>query len=181
MSLESLTPEEKKALQDAQNAQKLLRTLLTSSDEETKRAAQRLLKKADSSLNFPDLEAADAAAAARAESAKEVAKLREELAANQAAARRQEEDKRIRDAGYDPEKVRKLADEKGVADLDFMVQVLQSRDALSEPTHPSFQPMPETDLKQIWDNPDKWLHETIEKVHNEFTGRRGNPLSGLGA
>lgn len=179
MSLEGLTPEERKSLQEAQNAQKLLRTLLSSSDEEVRRSAQRLVQKVDPSLRFPDLEAADAIAAAKQASAEETRKLREELAANKEAARRAEEDKRIRDAGYDPEKVRKLADEKGVADLDFMVQVLQSRDALSEPSHPSFQPLPEPDLKELWANPDKWRLDKIQEVHNEFHGRRGNPLAGL--
>lgn len=180
MSLESLTPDEKKALQESQKAQQLLRALLSDPDPEYRHAAQRLLKKKDPNLQFPELDQVDAVEAAKKVADEKVAAMRAEIAADKAANRRAEEDKKIRDAGYDPEKVRKIADERGVADLDLVVQMLQAKDALAEPSNPSFQPLPAPDLKELWANPDAWLHNKIEEVHREFGGKRSNPLSNFG-
>ena len=186
MSLESLTAEEKAQLQRANDAHKLLSELLADPSPEVRKTAMRLAKQKRPDLRFPELEAEEAATAASKVTLDRVSALENELTQERARRLKAEEEGRIRQRGYDPEAVYKLMTDKGVANLDTMLDVLDADAQLAEPSgqfRPFKNPAEEV-LKDVKDqrghvDVDALRSKLIEQAMGEVKGAKQNPLGWL--
>lgn len=172
MSLDSLTPEEKREFETARARAKLLESLVDDTDKDVARQAKRLLKKKNPSLHFADIEAEEAVDAALKPVREENARLQDELVRNRAQELLQKEDQDIRAADLDPTAVRKFMQEQGTTNLPLAIEVLQSRRALAEPTSPAFQPFEKPDIKDMWDDPSAWRQKKGLEVQAELRGQQ---------
>jgi hypothetical protein len=170
VSLDSLTPEERREIDTAKARAKLLESLVDDTDKDISTTAKRLLKKKNPSLHFPDIEAQDAVEAATTKMREENARLQEELLRNRAQEALQNEDKKIRDADLDPTEVRKFMQEQHTTNLDLAIEVLQSRRALAEPSPAQFEPFKPPDIKEMWNDPSGWRQNEAYKVQAELRG-----------
>lgn len=186
MSLESLTPDERRQIEAANASHKLLGELLSDGDPEVRKSAMRLAKKKRPDLRFAELEAEEAATAASKGVADEVKALRSELETERAMRLKAEEAARIRERGYDPERVYTLMTEKGIANLDTMLNVLDADAQLAESTGGSVRPMKNPAAELLKDvkpgepvDVEALRGKLIDTVVGEMHGRRTNPLSFL--
>jgi hypothetical protein len=189
MGLESLTPAEREALSRAQDAQRLLNELLTDSDPEVRRGAMKLAKKKRPDLRFPELEAEEIASSKTKATEDRLHKLEEELQQERALRLRADEENRIRARGYDPAQVYKVMEERGVANLDTMLDVLDASAQLGEPSGGSvhtFKNPAEEILKDVktengFVDIDALRGRLVEQAVNDLgvNGRRPNPLGWL--
>ena len=101
-SLENLTPEQRRDL----NLGRLTAQLLT--NPETRETTARILQKADSTLQFPDIAAKDVAKAAQEKSDSKIAELEARLRERDARVALEKQHQRIRDAGLDVKLVNEL-------------------------------------------------------------------------
>lgn len=171
MSLDSLTPEERQEFERAKARATLLTDLIDDSDPETSMAAKRLLKHKKPELRFPEIETADAVAAATKEMQAKNDELRQEILRNRAEAALQTEDEEIRKAQLDPVEVRKFMQEHGTTNLGLAIEVLQSRQALAAPTPSGFEPVKIPDLKEMWEDPTQYRMNEGYKVQAELRGQ----------
>lgn len=187
MSFESLTPDEARQLRQAQDGAKLLNELLTHTDANTRRAAQKLARQARPDLRFPELEASDAEERATAAAKAETDNLRKELEQERAARLKAEETARIRERGFDPELVYKAMTDRGIVNLDTALAMFEAEQQLGESTAGSVRnfktPTAEIPKEVIADNGsvdvDALRSHLIGKYFEETGQKRTNPLGFL--
>lgn len=186
MSLESLSVEEKRQLQQAQDAHKLLTDLLTDADPQVRRSAMKLAKKKRPDLRFPEIEAEEAVETAHKATNDRIATLERQLQESEARRLKSEEEAKIRSRGYDPAAVYKLMDTKGVANLDTMLDVLDADAHIGDSTSGNLRPFKnpsEEILKDV--KPGERIDvealrgRLVEQAVGEISGRRVNPLGWL--
>lgn len=188
MSLESLTPEERAALKRDQDGARLLNELLTNSNAETRRAAQRLAKQARPDLRFAELESLEAEERATTAARQATDDLRKELEQERAMRLKAEEVAKIQARGFDPEAVYKAMTERGIVNLDTALDVFEAAQQLGESSAGSARPFKpnkaEIPKEVIADNGsvdiDALRSHLIEKHFEETQGRRRNPLGFVG-
>ena len=187
MGFESLTVEEKRQLQQSQDAAKLLNELFTDADPKVRREAQALARKKRPDLRFPELEASEAEERALAAATKETDALRKELEQERAARLKAEEVGKIRERGFDPELVYKAMGERGIVSLDTALAMFEAEQQLGESTAGSVRnfkhPMPEIPKEVMADNGsvdvDALRTHLIGKYFEETGQAKSNPLGFL--
>jgi hypothetical protein len=169
-SLEDLTPEQRQEL----NIGRLTRQLLT--DPETRESTAKLLQKADKSLQFPDIAAKDEARKIKEEANEKVSALEQKLLERDAREALSKQHQRVRDAGLDVKMVTELMDKHGIPPTedgyDIIMELVQSRAQLAEPTPEQFAPLARPDIKEMWNDPVKWREAEGYKVLNELIANR---------
>jgi hypothetical protein len=171
-SLEGLTPQQIKDLAGGMTA------LLNSTDPDTRLGVQRMLKKVDPNLSFPELVQADAISAAVTEVKKTAEELRQEQAQRDFRANTEREHEQIRARGYKVEDVQKFMTERGIVKFDTALQVLDMQSTLAAPTpealaqHGNYD-MPE-DQKEIFKNPAGWARKTAHALIDQLKGRKAS-------
>lgn len=170
MSLEGLSNDQIKQLASG------MQTLLTSNDADTRRGAQRLLKKVDPKLTFPELEQEDALAAAIKPIQEDNQKLRDEIKERDFRAQVEKDHARVTGRGYKVEDVQKFMQDRGIVNFDTAMEVLDMQNRLASPTPESLatgQPynMPE-EQKDIFANPSKWAREMAHKIIGQNLARK---------
>jgi hypothetical protein len=187
MSLESLTPEEQRSLRQAQDGAKVLNELLTHSDPDVRKSAQRLAKKARPDLRFPELEAHDAEERARAAAREENEALRKDLEQEKAARLKAEEIAKITSKGFDPEMVYKAMESRGIVNLDTALSMFEAEQQLGESSSGNTRPMklPKADVPPELVQPNGAIDveglrsHLIDKYYEESGQKRVNPLGFL--
>jgi hypothetical protein len=169
-SLENLTPEQRRDL----NLGRLTAQLLT--NPETREQAARILQKADSTLQFPDIAAKDAVRQAKEEGQKQIDALALQLRERDARAALEKQHQRVREAGLDLKMVTELMEKHGIPPTpdgyDIVMELVQSRAQLAEPTTEMIQPFHVPDIKEMWNDPVKWREAEGYKVLNELMAQR---------
>ena len=169
-SLENLTQEQRAEL----NIGRLTRQLLT--DPETREATAKLLQKKDSSLQFPDVAAKEEMRRTEEKSAAKVAELEKRLLEREARESLSRQHKRIEDAGLDVKMVTELMEKHGIPPTEdgygLVIELVQGRQHLAEPTPEQFAPMKIPNLKEMWNDPVKWREAEGYKVLNELIASR---------
>ncbi len=171
VSLEDLSADERATF----NLGKLVHTMLQ--DKELASSTKRLLKKKNPALTFPELDTEDAVAAVREETSKQVKDLEDLLKKREAVDALKNEEARITEAGLDPKAVREFMDKKGITDVEVVIELFESRQALAEPTVNGIEPFRYADaspeeLKKMWADPVKWREEKSYEVLRELRGRK---------
>lgn len=169
-SLENLTPEQRQEL----NLGRLARQLLT--DPETREQTAKLLQKTDKTLRFPDVEAKDEARKAAEKQQERIAELEKRILDTEARNKLTQYHNKIREAGLDVKAVSELMDKHGLAptdeNYDFIIEHIQSKAQLAEPTTEQIQPFRVPDVKEMWNDPVRWREEQGYKVLNELIAQR---------
>lgn len=170
--LEDLSPDERAKF----NLGNLVSTMLT--DPKLAKQTKKLLKEKNPELHFPELEVEEAIAATEKKSQAQIDELTAALRKKEAKEALAAEEKLITDAGLDPKAVREFMTKEGITNVDFVIELFQSRDALAEPTTSSVGPfrwegVSQDDLKNMWKDPVKWREEKAYEVINELRGKRG--------
>ena len=169
-SLENLTTEQRSELA----AGKLFRQLL--SDPQTRERAARLAQEKDKNLHFPDIEAKDVAAKEREKSQEAISGLEKKLLERDARDALAKQHQRIKDAGLDVKMVTELMEKHGIPPTEdgygIIIELVQQRAQLAEPTPETFAPYRIPDLKEMWNDPVKWREEQGYKVLNELIAQR---------
>jgi hypothetical protein len=169
-SLEHLTPEQRQEL----NIGKLTRQLLT--NPETREQAAKLLQKADTTLQFPDIAAKDEARKLKEEAQERIDALELRLKERDAREALSKQHQRVKDAGLDVKMVTELMEKHGIAPTeegyDLVMELVQSRAQLAEPTTEQLQPFRIPDIKEMWNDPVKWREQEGYKVLNELMAAR---------
>jgi hypothetical protein len=163
MSLEGLPATQVQQLASGMQA------LLSCPDAEVRKGAQRLLKKVDPKLNFPELEAEDQIATQLAAIRKENEDLRNNLKERDFTADVREQHKRVVSRGFKVEDVQKFMTERGIVNFDTAMNVLDMEQRLAAPTPEAMAgnyDLPE-ESKDIFKNPAQWARKT---AHNLITG-----------
>lgn len=168
--LEELSTEERAKF----NLGNLVSTML--SDPTLSKDTKRLLKKKNPDLNFPELDAEEAIRAAEERSASQVNELKDALRRREAQDALAAEEAKITAAGLDPKAVRKFMTDEGINNVDVVIELFESRQALAEPTTNELSPfrfegVTQDDLKNIWKDPVKWREEKAYEVINELRGK----------
>lgn len=187
MSFESLSAEEKRQLQQAQDAAKLLNELLTDPDANVRRTAQSLAKKKRPDLRFAELEATEAEERATAAARKETEELRKELEQERAARLKADEIAKIMARGFDPEAVYKAMSDAGIVNLDTALAMFEAKQQLGESTAGSVRsfkhPVPEIPKEVMNENGsvdvDALRTHLIGKYFEETGQTKSNPLGFL--
>jgi len=83
-----------------------------------------------------------------------------------------EEDAKITAVGLDPKVVRKFMTDEGINNVDIVIELFESRQALAEPSTSQVGPfrlegVTQDDLKSMWKDPVKWREEKAYEVINE--------------
>jgi hypothetical protein len=168
MSLEGLNEAQVKQLASGMDA------LLNSTDAEVRKGAQRLLKKVDPKLNFPEIEMEHAITQAVDPLRKENETLRNELKEKEFTQTIQKEHERIVQRGYKVEDVQKFMKDRGIVNYDTAMSVMDMEQRLAAPTPDAVSgvyDMPESQ-KEIFKNPAQWARKTAHNVINELTARK---------
>lgn len=169
-SLENLTAEQRAEL----NLGKLTRKLLT--DPDSREQAAKLLQKADNTLQFPDIAARDEARKLQDKAQEKVDALEKKLLERDARDALAKQHQRIRDAGLDVKMVTELMEKHGVPPTEegysLIMELVQSRSQLAEPTSEQLQPFRAPDIKEMWNDPVKWREGEAYKVLNELMAQR---------
>jgi hypothetical protein len=169
-SLENLTPDQRAEL----NLGRLTRKLLT--DPDSREQAAKLLQRADSSLQFPDIAAKEEARKIEAKSAEKISELEKRLLERDAREALAKQHDKIRAAGLDVKLVNELMEKHGIppteAGYDIVIELIQSRAQLAEPTSEQLTPFKAPDIKEMWNDPVKWREAEGYKVLNELMAAR---------
>lgn len=169
-SLENLSQEQRAEL----NIGRLTRQLLT--DPDTREATAKLLQKKDSTLQFPDIAAKDEVRKEREKSQEQIEELRKRLLEREARDALAKHHARIKDAGLDVKMVEELMQKHGIPPTDdgygLIMELVQSRAQLAEPTTEQIQPFRIPDIKEMWSDPVKWRETEGYKVLNELIAQR---------
>jgi hypothetical protein len=168
-SLEDLSPEQKQAINLGNLAKQLL------ANPETRESAQRLLKKGDAKLTFPELEIKDSVARVREEADEKVKVLAAKVQKIEAERALEVLHAKVRDAGLELEAVIKLMETHGLAptapNYDLAIRVLRQDAALAEPTSDSLRPADIPNFKEMLADPIGWRTREAEKIQREFHPR----------
>ena len=169
-SLENLTAEQRAEL----NLGKLTRQLLT--NPETRENTARLLKKGDANLSFPDVDARDELRKVQEKADEKLSALETRMRERDARDALEKHHARIREAGLDVKAVNELMEKHGIAPTEegygIVMELLQSRAALAEPTTEQITPFRIPNVKEMWNDPVKWREEEGYKVLNELMAQR---------
>lgn len=169
-SLENLTPDQRAEL----SLGKLTRQLLT--NPETRESAAKLLKKGDANLHFPDIEAKDELRKVQEKADEKINGLEQKLRERDAREILEKQHARIREAGLDVKAVTELMEKHGIAPTEegygIVIELIQSRAALAEPTTEGVTPFRVPNIKEMWNDPVKWREEEGYKVLNELIAQR---------
>jgi hypothetical protein len=169
-SLENLTPEQRAEL----NIGRLTKQLLT--DPETREQAAQLLQRADKTLRFPDVDAKAEARKLQEKAQEKIRELEQRIVATEARSKLEKYHAKIRDAGLDVKLVNELMEKHGLAmtdeNYDFIIDHIQSKAQVAEPTTEGIQPFRIPDIKEMWNDPVKWREEQGHKVLNELIAQR---------
>lgn len=166
MGLEDLSEEDKRRL----NLAKLVEEMLV--DPTLATQTKRLLKQKRPTLNFPELDQAEALAKVKEEADARVQAIRDEIRTNEAKKALQAESTKIEEAGLDVKAVREYMEKQGITNVDVVIELFQSRAALAEPSTPQFQPIKVPNLKEMWENPVAWREKEGMAVLSELRGRK---------
>lgn len=170
-SLEDLPPEAQAQL----NLGKLVHTMLK--DPKLSTSTKRLLKQKNPDLVFPELEVEDAVAKVREETSEQLKTLQDALDKQNATKALEAEDAKITEAGLDPKVVREFMTKNGIVNVDVVIELFQSRDALAEPSTDSIGPFrfkdasPE-DLAAMWKNPVAWREKKAYEILGEMRAKQ---------
>lgn len=169
-SLENLSAEDRQAIAIGRLGRQLLQ------DPEHRDQVARLLKKADPKLQFPDIEAKDAVRKVEEAAAARVQELEKKLLERDAKQALERQHQRIRDAGLDVKMVNELMEKHGIPPTDdgydLVMEVINSRAQLAEPTTEVIQPMVKPDIKEMWNDPVAWREKQGYQVLNELIAAR---------
>src|SRR6516162_2289527 len=169
-SLENLSQEQRAEL----NIGRLTRQLLV--DPDTREATAKLLQKKDSTLTFPDIAAKEEARKAQENANSRVAELEKRLLERDARENLARQHKRIEEAGLDVKMVNELMEKHGIPPTDegygIIIELVQQRQHLAEPTPEQFAPFKIPNLKEMWNDPVKWREAEGYKVLNELIAQR---------
>jgi len=169
-SLENLSAEQRAEL----NIGRLTRQLLT--DPDTREATAKLLQKKDSTLQFPDVAAKDEARKAEEKATARVADLEKKLLERDAREALSRQHRRIEEAGLDVKMVTELMEKHGIPPTEdgygIVIELVQGRQQLAEPTPEGFAPFKVPNLKEMWNDPVKWREAEGYKVLNELIAQR---------
>jgi hypothetical protein len=169
-SLENLTAEQRAEL----NIGRLTRQLLT--DPETREQAAKLLQKADKTLQFPDVAAKEEARKIREASDEKISALEQRLKERDAREALTKQHDRVREAGLDVKMVTELMEKHGIPPTedgyDLVMELVQKRAQLAEPTPEQFAPLQRPDIKEMWNDPIKWREAEGYKILNELIANR---------
>jgi hypothetical protein len=148
--------------------------LLQSNNSEVRRGAQRLLKRVDPNLNFPEIELDEAISAAVKPLQEDNEKLRNDLKERDFKATVSAEHERVRQRGFKVEDVQKFMTERGIVNFDTAMNVLDMEQRLATPTPEAVSgvyELPEKS-KEIFTNPAQWARRTAHQVIDEFKNRK---------
>jgi hypothetical protein len=151
-----------------------MQALLSSPDAEVRRGAQRLLKKVDPKLNFPELEQETALEASLASIRKENQDLRDQLKERDFKADTREQHKAVVARGFKVDDVQKFMTERGIVSFDTAMNVLDMEQRLAAPTPEAMAgtyDLPE-ESKDIFKNPAQWARKTAHNMINQFQARK---------
>jgi hypothetical protein len=169
--LEELSLEERQKF----NLGALVATML--SDPVLGKQTKRLLKTKSPDLSFPELDAEDAILKGQEKSQAQIDELKTLLRTREARDALASEDAKITAVGLDPKVVRKFMTDEGINNVDIVIELFESRQALAEPTTSSvgpfrFEGVTQDDLKNMWKDPVKWREEKAYEVINELRGKK---------
>lgn len=168
MSLEGLSEAQIKQLASGMQA------LLNSNESEVRRGTQKLLKKVDPKLNFPEIELDEAISAAVKPLKEDNEKLRSELQEKEFKATVLNEHQKIQARGFKVDEVQKFMQERGIVNYDTALNVLDMEQRLASPTPESVSgvyDLPEAS-KDIFKNPAQWARKTAHDVINQLQQRK---------
>lgn len=169
-SLENLTAEQRAEL----NIGKLTRQLLT--DPSTREATAKLLQQVDKGLKFPDIDARDEARKATEKSEAKIAELAQALKERDARDALAKQHSRIKEAGLDIKMVEELMEKHGIPSTEdgygIVMELVQSRAQLAEPSPEALEPFKVPDIKEMWQDPVRWREKEGYRVLNELMAQR---------
>ena len=169
-SLENLTPEQRQELSLGRLAKQLLTT------PETREDTARLLHKADKSLVFPDIQAKDELRKVQEKADERINDLAKKLHERDAREALAKQHARIEAAGLDIKMVNELMEKHGIPPTEdgygVIIELIQARAQLAEPTTEQIQPFRIPNIKEMWTDPVKWREEEGYKVLNELIAAR---------
>jgi hypothetical protein len=169
-SLENLTAEQRQELAIGKLGKKLLL------DPETREAAATLLKKADSTLQFPDIDAKNESRKVKEDAQKRIDELEGRLRERDAREALAKQHARIEEAGLDVKMVNELMEKHGVPSTEdgynLIMELIQSRAQIAESTPEVIQPMVKPDIKEMWRDPVAWRAKEGYNVLNELLRAR---------
>lgn len=139
---------------------------------------KKLLKAADPNLQFPELDTDERIEKIREEGKQTAEELRQQLAQRDAREALQAEETKITEAGLDPKAVRAYMSEKGILDVEVVIELFQARQQLAEPSADQlngtarFSDVPEKELNAMWANPSAYRQQKAEEILRESRGGR---------
>jgi hypothetical protein len=151
-----------------------MQALLSSSDPEVRKGAQRLLKKVDPKLQFPELEQETLLDTALAAIRKENEDLRNSLKERDFTTEVKEQHKRVVARGFKVEDVQKFMTDRGIVSFDTAMNVLDMEQRLAAPTPEAMAgtyDLPE-ESKDIFKNPAQWARKTAHNLINQFQAKK---------
>lgn len=170
-SLENLTPDQRAELNIGRLAKQLLM------DPKYRESTAKLLQEKDPTLRFPDVDAKEEARKAAEKQNEQIADLKKALMERDAKDKLREYHKKIRDAGLDVKLVTEMMDKHGLAptdeNYDFIIEHIQAKASVAEPTSEGIQPFRIPNIKEMWNDPVKWREEQGTKVLQELIAQRG--------
>lgn len=170
MSLEGLTEGQ------VQQLAKGMQALLNSQDAEVRKGTQRMLKKIDPKLSFPELEVEDHIETALKPLREDNEKLRNELKEKDFRESVEHQHANILSRGYKVEDVQKLMAERGIVKFETALEVLDMQNRLAPPTpdalaHAGNYSMPEN-VTDIMKNPAAWARKTAHTIIDGFLAKK---------
>jgi hypothetical protein len=168
MSLEGLSPSQINQLATGMQA------LLNSTDTDVRRGAQRLLKKVDNKLNFPELDMQDAIESAIKPVKEESEALKSKLQEEEFRRQVQEDHKRVVARGFKVDDVQKVMKERGIVNFDTAMNIMDMEQRLATPTPESVSGvynLPD-ESKEIFKNPAQWARKTAHQLIDQLQAKK---------
>lgn len=141
------------------------------SNPEVSEDAKRLLMRADPSLKFPSVQAADAASAEFKKRDDRIGELEGKLIEQEARARLNALHQQARDRGLDPAEVEKVIEKYKMTDWTRAMELTEvlGRSAPASAETPAREELPKDDQKKLWNDPDAFARDTAKKMLDEFS------------
>jgi hypothetical protein len=169
-SLENLSAEERAQL----TIGRLTATLLK--NPETRDATAKLLRSADKSLQFPDVDSREELTKVQQKSKEAIDALENRLRERDAKDQLAKYHEMIKSAGFDVAKVNELMEKIGIpsteAGYKHVIDHLNAQAQVAEPSADQIQPFRMPDTKEMWNDPVKWRENEGYKVLNELIAQR---------
>lgn len=168
MSLEGLSEAQVKQLATGMQA------LLESSDANVRRGAQKLLKKVDPKLQFPEIEIETAIEEAVKPLREENVTLRNELKEKDINTSIRQQHANIEARGFKVKDVQDFMQARGIVNFDTAMSVMDMEQRLAAPTPEALSgvyDLPDQS-KEIFKNPAQWARKTAHDVINEIKARK---------